>query len=80
MLTIAVAHSLFFAALSRVDAAEVSITTAIEPVVAAVLATIVLQQGLALAGWVGITMVVLGVGGIGGRSRSRPVSQEGEVR
>jgi drug/metabolite transporter (DMT)-like permease len=80
VLTIAVAHSLFFAALTRIDAAEVSISAAIEPVVAAVLATIALQQGLAALGWLGIGLVVLGVGGIGRRSRSRPARSRDPAR
>ena len=64
-LTIAVAHSLFFDALSRIDASRVSITTAVEPVVAAVLATLLLSQGLSGVGWVGIALVVVGVAGVG---------------
>lgn len=64
-LTIAVAHSLFFDALSRIDASRVSITTAVEPVVAAVLATLLLSQGLSGIGWVGIALVVAGVAGVG---------------
>lgn len=64
-LTIAVAHSLFFDALSRIDASRVSITTAVEPVVAAILATLLLSQGLSALGWVGIALVVAGVAGVG---------------
>lgn len=61
-LTIAVAHFLFFDALSRIDASRASIATAIEPVVAASLATVLLGQGLSPLGWTGIAIVVAGVG------------------
>ena len=64
-LTIAVAHFLFFDALARVEASRASIATSIEPVVAAVLATLVLSQGLSPIGWLGIALVVAGVVGVG---------------
>ena len=65
LLTIAVAHFLFFDALSRLDASRASIATAVEPVIAGVLATILLSQGLTPLGWTGIGLVVLGVAGVG---------------
>ena len=65
LLTIAVAHFLFFDALARVEASRASIATSIEPVVAAVLATLVLAQGLSPIGWLGIALVVAGVVGVG---------------
>ncbi|NIR79686.1 MAG: EamA family transporter, partial [Gemmatimonadetes bacterium] len=65
LLTIAVAHFLFFDALSRIDASRASIATAVEPVVAAVLATVLLSQGLSPLGWAGIALVALGVAGVG---------------
>jgi drug/metabolite transporter (DMT)-like permease len=64
-LTIAVAHFLFFDALARIEASRASIATSIEPVVAAVLATVLLSQGLSAAGWAGIALVVAGVVGVG---------------
>jgi len=70
LLTIAVAHFLFFDALSRIDASRASISTAVEPVVAGVLATLLLSQGLTPLGWTGITLVVLGVAGVGLTARS----------
>jgi DME family drug/metabolite transporter len=70
-LTIAIAHFLFFDALSRIDASRVSITTAVEPVVAAVLATVLLSQGLSAVGWFGISLVVVGVAGIGISTRGK---------
>lgn len=69
LLTIAVAHVLFFDALSRIDASRASITTAVEPVVAAILATVLLGQGLDVAGWIGIALVAVGVAGVGVTAR-----------
>jgi DME family drug/metabolite transporter len=65
LLTIAVAHFLFFDALARIDASRASISTAVEPVVAGILATMLLSQGLTPLGWVGIALVVVGVAGVG---------------
>lgn len=70
LLTIAVAHLLFFDALTYIDASRASIATAIEPVVAAVLATWLLSQGLRPMGWVGIALVVIGVAGVGLTTRA----------
>ncbi len=65
LLTIAVAHFLFFDALVHIDASRASIATAVEPVVAGLLATLLLGQGLTWLGWVGVTLVVAGVVGVG---------------
>lgn len=65
VLTIAVAHFLFFDALARIDASRASIATAVEPVVAGILATLLLGQGLSLRGWIGIALVAVGVAGVG---------------
>jgi len=70
LLTIAVAHFLFFDALSRIDASRASISTAVEPVVAGILATLLLSQGLTPLGWTGIALVVAGVAGVGMTARS----------
>jgi len=64
-LTIAVAHFLFFDALARIDAGRASIATSVEPVVAGILATLLLSQGLSALGWTGIVLVVVGVAGVG---------------
>ncbi len=64
-LTIAIAHSLFFDALSRIEASRVSIASAAEPVVASILATLLLSQGLSPLGWIGIGLIVTGVVGVG---------------
>jgi drug/metabolite transporter (DMT)-like permease len=70
LLTIAVAHFLFFDALAHIDASRASISTAVEPVVAAVLATLLLSQGLTPLGWAGIALVVAGVVGVGLTTRT----------
>ena len=63
--TIALAQFLFFDALARIEASRASLATAIEPVVAAILATLLLDQGLRPIGWAGIALVVAGVVGVG---------------
>lgn len=65
LVTVAVAQFLFFDALGRIDAGRAAITAAAEPVVAALLATVLLAQGLSPAGWVGVALVVTGVAGVG---------------
>jgi DME family drug/metabolite transporter len=65
ILTIAAAQFLFFDALGRIEAGTASIAAAAEPAVAAVLATVMLSQGLRPIGWVGIALIVAGVVGIG---------------
>jgi DME family drug/metabolite transporter len=69
-LTIALAQLLFFDALRRVEASGVSVATSVEPVVAALLATTLLDQGLTPVGWVGVALVVTGVAGVAGSTRS----------
>ncbi|MBM4184483.1 MAG: hypothetical protein FJ207_09675 [Gemmatimonadetes bacterium] len=68
-LTIAGAQFLFFDALGRVQASTASVVTAAEPVVAALLATALLDQGLSPLGWLGIAFVVVGVAGVGMTTR-----------
>jgi len=62
-LTMAVASFLFYDALGRVEAGRASIGSTIEPVAAALLATLLLDQGLTPGGWVGLALVVIGVAG-----------------
>ncbi|MDH5588502.1 MAG: EamA family transporter [Gemmatimonadota bacterium] len=64
-LTIAVAQFLFFDALGRIQASRASTVAAVEPVVAAILATLLVGQGLSPLGWLGIAVVVAGVVGVG---------------
>ena len=63
--TIALAQFLFSDALARIEASRASLATTIEPVVAAILATLLLDQGLRSLGWIGIVLVVAGVVGVG---------------
>jgi drug/metabolite transporter, DME family len=71
-LTIACAQFLFFDALGRIEASGASIASAAEPAVAAVLATLLLAQGLEPLGWLGIALVVAGVVGVGLTARTEP--------
>jgi drug/metabolite transporter, DME family len=68
-LTIGLAQFLFFDALGRLEAGRASITTAAEPVVAAILATFLIGQGLRPIGWLGLALVVAGVVGVGATAR-----------
>ena len=65
LVTVAAAQFLFFDALGRIEAGRAAITSAAEPVVAALLATVLLAQGLSPVGWVGVVLVVTGVAGVG---------------
>jgi len=65
VLTIGVAQFLFFDALGRIEASGASVATAAEPATAAVLATLILAQGLEPLGWLGICLIVAGVMGVG---------------
>ncbi|MDZ7778587.1 MAG: EamA family transporter [Gemmatimonadota bacterium] len=65
LVTIAGAQFLFFDALGRIEAGRASITSAAEPVVAALLATVLLAQHLTGMGWTGVVLVVIGVAGVG---------------
>lgn len=79
LLTIAAAHLLFFDALSRIEASRASIAASIEPAVAGVLATLLLGQGLAPLGWLGIAIVIAGVAGVGA-TRDRVPSADPPAR
>ena len=72
LLTVAGAQFLFFDALGRIEAGRAAITSAAEPVVAALLATALLAQGLSPVGWVGVALVVAGVAGVGADRAQRP--------
>jgi DME family drug/metabolite transporter len=61
--TLAASSALYYDALGRIRAGRAAIATTLEPVVAAILATIFLDQGLAPRGWIGLAMVVGGVAG-----------------
>lgn len=61
--TLAASSALFYDALGRIQAGHAAIATTLEPVVASILATVFLQQGLEPRGWIGLAMVVGGVAG-----------------
>lgn len=63
LLTVAAASFLFYDGLGRIEAGRASIASTVEPVVAAVLATTLLDQHLTGVGWVGLGLVVTGVAG-----------------
>lgn len=63
LLTLTASSVLYYDALGRIDAGRAAIGTTLEPVVAAVLATLLLDQGLEPRGWAGLAMVVAGVAG-----------------
>jgi DME family drug/metabolite transporter len=65
LVTLAAAEILFFDALRYVEASRASIAATAEPVVAALLATAILSQGLRPVGWLGLVFVVAGVAGVG---------------
>ena len=58
---VVLANFLFFAGVRRIEATPTAVAATIEPVVAALLAFLLLSQGLTLLGWIGLLMVVGGV-------------------
>jgi DME family drug/metabolite transporter len=60
---VVLANFLFFAGVRRIEATPTAVAATIEPVVGALLAFLLLSQGLTLVGWVGLLMVVGGVAG-----------------
>ncbi|CAN5631216.1 DMT family transporter [soil metagenome] len=63
LLTMAAAPLLLFSALRTLEAGRASIGTTIEPLVAAVLAVLLLGQTLAPVGWAGLAVLMLSVAG-----------------
>jgi drug/metabolite transporter (DMT)-like permease len=63
IVTVVLANFAFFGAARRIDAAPTAVGASCEPVVGALLAWAVLGQGLSALGWLGLAMVVAGVGG-----------------
>lgn len=72
LLTVAVAVVVFYDALRRIPAVRASVTATVEPVVAATLAAVVLDQRLTPLGWAGLVLVVAGVAGASLRRRAAP--------
>lgn len=63
LLTMALATSLYYDALGRIEAGRAATASTLEPVAAVVLATFLLDEGLRPRGWAGLMMVVTGVAG-----------------
>lgn len=61
VLTITLASVLYFHALGTIDASRAAIGATVEPLVAAVLALVFLDQRLAITGWVGLLVLISGV-------------------
>lgn len=57
------ANFFFFAAVKRIDAAPTAVAASIEPLVGALLALLLFGQQLVWFGWLGLALVVAGVGG-----------------
>ncbi|HEY0671160.1 MAG TPA: DMT family transporter [Longimicrobiales bacterium] len=57
------ANFFFFAAVKRIDAAPTAVAASVEPLVGALLALLLFGQQLLWFGWLGLAMVVAGVGG-----------------
>lgn len=60
--TVLAANFLFFAAVRRIEAAPTSVAATIEPAVGALLALVLFNQQLSFFGWLGLALVVSGVG------------------
>lgn len=58
---VVLANVFFFNAVKRIDAAPTAIAANIEPVVGALLALLLFDQRLAVLGWVGLGLVIIGV-------------------
>lgn len=67
-------HSLYAAGLRQVSASVATLLSLFEPVVAAVLAVLVLGEHLGAVGWAGIGLVVVGLGLLALPGRRRPGS------
>lgn len=59
--SVLLANFAFFGAVRRIEAAPTAVAASIEPVVGALLALLLFQQGLTLMGWLGLCLVVAGV-------------------
>lgn len=61
--TVTVAMLLFYHALGTIEASRAAIGATVEPLVAALLALLLLDQGLETLGWAGLALLVVGVTG-----------------
>jgi DME family drug/metabolite transporter len=76
---VVLANFLFFAGVRRIEATLTAVAATIEPVVGALLAFLLLSQGLTIVGWAGLLLVVGGVaGGYLSEGREVPVPAQPE--
>jgi DME family drug/metabolite transporter len=59
------AYGLFFAGVARIPASQAAVTLLVEPVTAATLAAVVLDERLAARGWVGAVLVLAAIAVVG---------------
>ena len=71
--TMALAYGLFYAGLRTVPGSAAVIATLLEPVTAAVVAALWLDERLGVAGIVGTALILLAVAGLGRREQEAPV-------
>ena len=71
------ANFFFFAAVKRIDAAPTAVAASVEPLVGALLALLLFRQQLLWFGWLGLALVVAGVGG-GYKEETAPQLQEAQ--
>ncbi len=69
------ANFFFFAAVKRIDAAPTAVAASVEPLVGALLALLLFGQQLLWFGWIGLALVVAGVGGGYRDEQARPEDQ-----
>jgi drug/metabolite transporter, DME family len=73
------ANALYYWGLARVEAGRAAMLASVEPVAAAVLALLLLGQGLTAVGWVGVGLVVAGVALVPAAARARRGLRAGRV-
>jgi DME family drug/metabolite transporter len=71
--TMALAYGLFYAGLRTVPGSAAVIATLLEPVTAAVVAALWLDERLGVAGIIGTALILLAVAGLGRREQDAPV-------
>lgn len=71
--TMALAYGLFYAGLRTVPGSAAVIATLLEPVTAAVVAALWLDERLGVAGIIGTALILLAVAGLGRREQAAPV-------
>jgi DME family drug/metabolite transporter len=73
----ALGHTLFAFGLGRMNASTATLITVLEPVVATVLAVLILGEGFRIEGWLGFPLVILGLVLVSAPPRTRPPRSAG---